>query len=478
MDAIAAGPTSPRNRDAATRVMVAVLPFANLSRDVEQQHVADGLTEEMISQLGRFHADLGVIARTTMMQYGNVSKTVRQIGDELKVDYVVEGSVRREADRLRVTAQLIRVRDQTHLWSRTYEQAIRSILSLERELASDIGREIRLKLTARQPPSSVEVSTVNPEAYQAHLKGRHFLNRFTPESVRRSVEYFRRAIDLDPTYAASFASLAEAYERLPMWLDEPPANTLPAALEAAQHALRLDPHLPEAYASLAVITANYIWDWPTAERHFQRALELNPSCSPARHWYAEFLAEMGRIDEALETIERARIHDPLSSSIQSTRAFVLFMGGQFDEAITQAELVLEIDRDYPMALIRLGVAYMGKCSWDDAIGTFQRAVDVAPELLDCRSLLGYALARSGNTPGALSQLDHLQRIAQRRYGPAFLFANVYAGLGEQDKAVAFMEQEYDARGWYLLLIRQAPHFDVLRSHPRFQALLRRMNFPD
>ena len=458
--------------------MIAVLPFKNLGGDSEQDYVADGLTEEMISQLGRSHPEtLGVIARTTMMQYRAVSRTVRQIGDDLKVDYVLEGSVRREADRLRVTAQLIRVRDQTHLWSGTYEQAIHSILSLQRELAGDIGREIRVKLSARQSSPSGETPTVDPEAYHTHLKGRHFLNRFTPESVRRSLEYFRRAIELDPTYAASYASLAEAYERLPIWVDEPPADTLPLALDAAAHALQLDPNLPEAYASLGLITANYLWDWSKAERHFQRALELNPSCSPARHWYAEFLAEMGRIDEALETIERARTHVPLSSSIQATRAFVLVMGRRFDEAIAQAELVLLIDPDYLMALIRLGIAYGGNGRHTDAVRAFQQAVQAAPELLDCISLLGYAHARAGNTEEARQQLDELRRLAERRYVPAFLFANVYAGLGDPDQALAFIEKEYEARGWYLLLIRQAPQFDLLRSNPRFKTIMRRMNFP-
>lgn len=472
-----AGAALPRSRKASTRLMIAVMPFENLSGDSEQEYFADGLTEEIISQLGRFNPEtLGVIARTTVMQYKGRSITVRQIGDELNVDYVMEGSVRREADRVRVTAQLVHVRDQTHLWSRTYQQAMRSILVLQRELAGDIGRGIRLKLSPQQPAKSGEMD-INPDAYHAHLKGRHFLSAFTPESVRRSLEYFRRAIDADPTYAPSHASLAEAYELLPMWFDEPAANTLPLALEAAEQALRLDPDLPEAYASLGLLNANYLWNWSKAERHFQRALELNPSCSPARLWYAEFLSEMGRIDEALETIEWALTHDPLSCSIQAARVFALVLGRRFDEAIAQAELVLEIVPDYPMALIRLGVAYGGKGLHADAVRAFRRAKNAAPGLLACIALLGYAHARAGNKREALKQLNELRRLAKRRYVPAFLFATVYLGLGEQHKAVRFMEKEYDARGWYLLLIRHGPQFDPLRSHPRFQALVHRMNFP-
>ncbi len=469
-------PARPRE----PRLMIAVLPFNDLSGDSEQEYVADGLTEEMIGQLGRFYPEtLGVIARTTVMQYKRTNRTVRQIGEELNVDYLVEGSLRREADRVRVNAQLIHTGDQTHLWSGTYEQEMRSILVLQRELARDIGREIRLTLSPQQRTLSGvgAMDRVNPDAYHAHLKGRHFLSDFTPKSIRRSVELFRQAIDADPTYAPAHASLAEAYELLPMWLDEPHASSLPRALEAAEHALRLDPDLPEAHASLGLINANYVWDWSKADRHFRRALELNPSCSPARQWHAEFLAEMGRLDEALETIERALLHDPRSRAIQATRAFVLLLARRFDEAVAQAELVLKIDPDYPMALIRLGLGYAAKGMYADAVRALRKAAGSAPELLDCVALLGYAHAMAGDKSEALKHLDALRREARARYVPAFLFSGVYLGLGQQEKAIRCMEREYESRGWYLLLIGQAHQFDPLRSHPRFQALLRRMNFP-
>ncbi len=466
------------SRAVSTRVMIAVLPFDNLNRDPHQDYFSEGLTEEMISQLGRFQPEsLAVIARTTVMQYKGRNKTVREIGDELSVDYILEGSVRCELDRVRVNAQLIDVRDQSQVWGSSYERSMRSILALQRELAVDIGREIRLKLAPHNQAPLADMAAVNPGAYLAYLKGRHFLNDFTPESVQRSVEHFRRAIEADPAYAPSYASLAEAYERLPMWIDTPPAQTFPLALEAAEKALELDPDLPDTYASLGLIHATYLWDWSRAERHFQRALELDPGYSPARQWYAEFLAEMGRIDEALLIIERARVSDPLSSVIQSTRAFVLWLGRRFDEAIAQAQQVLEIDRAYPMALIRLGVAYVGKEMHGDAIRAFESAEKAAPGLLDCTALLGYAHARAGNRREALKRLQALRRLGKARYVPAFLFATVHLGLGEHEEALRFMEEEYDARGWYLLLIKHGPQFDPLREHPRFQALMRRMNFP-
>lgn len=470
----------PTRRSGPARVMMAVLPFKNLGGDPQQEYFSDGLTEEMISQLGRFQPDLlAVIARTTVMHYKGTNKTVREIGRDLAVDYVLEGSVRCEADRVRVTAQLIDVRDQAQLWASSYEHAMRGILTLQRELALDIGREVRLKLslTPPRPPRPGEMGEVNPDAYRAHLKGRHVLNRFTPESVRDSVEHFHRAIEADPAYAPSFASLAEAYERLPMWIDMPPAQTFPLALEAAERALALDPDLPEASASLGLIYANYLWDWNKAERHFQRALELNPACSPARQWYAEFLAEMGRIDDALLTIDQARVSDPLSSVIQSTRTFVLWLGRRFDEAIAEARQVLEIERHYPMALIRLGTACAAKEMYGEAVSAFRAAERAAPGLLDCIGLLGHAYGVAGDGQQALKQLQRLRRLARSRYVPPFLFAMVHLGMGDLDEAVRFMEKEYDGRGWYLLLINHAPQFDPLRGHPGFQSLLDRMRFP-
>lgn len=463
-------------RSDSERVMVAVLPFRDLSRDPHQEYFSDGLTEEIISQLSRLQPELlAVIARTTMMQYKGSDKTVQQIGAELKLDYVLEGSVRVEAERVRVTARLIEVRDQTPLWCNTYDESMRSILAVQRELAADIGREIRLKLSPQQ--AACDRAVVDPDAYRAYLKGRHLLNSFTPASVRRSVAFFRTAINGDPTHAPFYASLAEAYERLPIWSNTPPRTTFPLALDAAEKALELDPSLPGAYASLGLIHANYLWDWRKAERLFQRALELDPGCSQARQWYAEFLAQMGRSDDALVTLEPARVSDPLSSVVQSTRAFVLLLDRRFDEAIEQAKQVLEIDAQYPMALIRLGLAYAGKKSYADAIAVFEAAESGAPGLLDCVALQGYAFALAGKKKAALGRLEALQALAATQYVPPFLFSDVYLGLGEYDEVVRLMEEEYDSRGWYMLLLKQAHQFDPLRTLPRFQALVNRMAFP-
>ena len=465
-------------RSVSKRVMIAVLPFASVVEAGETDYIADGLTEEMIGQLGRFSPEeLGVIARTTVMLYRRRDRSVREIAAELKVDYVVDGSVRREGDRLRVMAHLIDAVDQAQLWSNTYEQAIGSVLVLQRDLARDIAAGVRLTIGPRHDAQSTAAGPVKVDAYYAHLQGRHLLNSFTPESVRGSIDAFQRAIAADPTYAPAYASLAESYQQLPVWTEASPASTFPLALEAAEHAVRLDPNLPDAYASLGLINASYVWDWNEADRHFRRALALNPSCSPARQWYAEFLAEMGRFDEALSIIDAALVYDPLSRGIQATRAFVLWVARRFDDAIDQAEAVLDMDPAYPMALIRLGVAYAGKGEYAQAVRAFRRAAVTAPELPACLGLLGYAHARAGDGEQALAALDKLRRLSEDRYVPAFPFAIVHLGLGDWDNTLRFMEREYDNRGWYLLLLNKGPFFDPLRGDARFDALVRRLEFP-
>lgn len=458
------------------RTMIAVLPFTVLGGT--EEYLADGLMEEMISHLGRLSPGaLGVIARTTTMSYRGDGRSVRQIAGELKVDYVVEGSVRRERHRVRVTAHLVDASDQSYLWSNTYDETMRSILVLQRSLATDIAAGIRLTLTPRLDERRGAADRVVSAAYEAHLEGRSLLNRFTPDAVRRSILAFQRAIAADPAYAPAYASLAEAHQQLSVWTEVPPSSALPPALEAVRHALRLDPDLPDAHASLGLINATYLWNWAEAERSFRRALELNPGCSPAGQWYGEFLAAMGRVDDAAAVIDAALVHDPISPAILSTRAFVLWMARRFDDAIDQAEAVLDIDPAYPMALIRLGAAHAGRGDWARSIRAFRRAASAAPDLPACYGLLGYAHGRAGLRPQALAALEKLTRMRETRYVPAFPFGMVHLGLGEMDRAVRYIEEEYQSRGWFLLLLNKAPQFDPLRGVPRFDAVVRRMKLP-
>jgi serine/threonine-protein kinase len=348
---------------------------------------------------------------------------------------------------------------------------------LQRDLARDIASGIQVTLAPRHAAALVPEAPLTADAYHAHLEGRHRLNSLTPDAIRRSVEVFQRAIAADPGYAPPHASLAEACVMLSVWTEAPPSHAFPMALEAAEHALRLDPALPDAHASLGLINAYYLWDWREAEQRFRTALELNPSCSPAGAWYGEFLAVLGRVDEALSVIDAALRHDPLSRPIRAMRAFALWLGRRFDEAIEAAESVLDLDPAYPMALIRLGVAHAGLGDYAAAVRAFRRAAAAAPDLPACIGLLGYAHGLAGDVREAQAALGRLHRLTGSRYVPAYPFAMVHLGLGELDTAVQFIEQEFENRGWFVLLLNRAPHLDPLRGQARFDALVRRMQFP-
>jgi TolB-like protein/DNA-binding winged helix-turn-helix (wHTH) protein len=333
------------------RVMLAVLPFQNLTGDLGQEYFADGLTEEMITQLGRLRPDqLGVIARTSVMGYKHGDKRLDQIGRELSVQYVLEGSFRRAGDRLRVTAQLIQVKDQSHLWAQDYDRRPQDILTVQDDVSIAVAQEIQLRLTPQQQTDLARGRTVDPDAYEAYLKGRYFWNKRTEEGFRKAIEYFNQAIGKEPNYAQAYAGLADTYVLLGGYGFVAQNDAMPKAKAAAQKALTIDDQLAEAYTSLALIALQYEWNWADGEKDFKRALELDPNYSVAHHWYGDgYLANVCKIDEAITELRKAQELDPLSLVVGVDLAKRLSFAGRYEEGVERFRKILEIDPDFVQA---------------------------------------------------------------------------------------------------------------------------------
>ena len=464
----------------ADKIMLAVLPFENLTGDSRQEYLSDGLTEEMITQLGRMHPEqLGVIARTSAMQYKKTQKGMDQIGRELGVAYVLEGSLRRAGDRVRVSAQLIQVRDQTHLWAESYERDLRDILALQSDVAQAIAREIDLTLSPQQQARMAGARPIDPRAYELYSKGRYFWNKRSEGGYRRAIQYFQQAIARDSEYAPAYAGLADAYALLGSMpnVELPRSEAMPRARTAAIKALALDEGLAEAHTSLAFVQMHFDWDWSAAEREFTRALQLNPGYPTAHHWYAFWLLAHGRAEEALQEARAAQRLDPLSLIINTDVGEMLYYGRRHDEAIEQGRRALEIDSAFALAHRVLGFAYLAKRQFAPAIEELRTTARLSGGQLDLVAVLGLAYAEAGRRAEARKLLKTLERASQQRPDLSHSIALVLAGLGEKDQAFARLEQAYQAHDGSLILLQVNPLLDPLRSDARFQDLVRRVFTP-
>lgn len=467
----------PQATTRSGKIMLAVLPFENLSGDPEQEFFSDGMTEEMITNLGGLQPErLGVIARTSAMRYKRASSSLPQVGQDLGVQYVLEGSVRRSGDRVRITAQLIQVSDQTHLWAQTYDRNLRDMFAIQTEVARDIANEISLKLPPEQQRPN-EASTVNPESFQLYLNGRYFFHRGS-DGMPRAVENFQRAIAKDPDYALAYSGLADAYTTQAFWAWESPKQALEQAKVAAEKALALNSSLAEAHASLADVKL-YSWDFRGAEQEFRRALELNPSYANAHHWYSHCLVALGRMDESLTETNRALIFDPLDLSIQTHLGWHHYYAREYDQVIAPIRKALEGDtsprgRVAPHAI--LGAMYEQKGMYDEAIANFRDAVGQSGGIPVYIAQLAHAQAASGNRTEALRLLEELKRPRQK-YVPPEEIAAVYVALGQKETAFEWLEQAYQAHSATLINLKVDPRFDSLRSDRRFSDLVRRIGLP-
>jgi TolB-like protein/DNA-binding winged helix-turn-helix (wHTH) protein/Flp pilus assembly protein TadD len=458
------------------RVMLAVLPFENLTGDASQDYFSDGLTEEMIARLGNLDPQhLGVIARTSVMHYKHSPQQLAQIGRDLGIQYMLEGSVRRESDKVRITAQLIQMRDQSHLWARQYDRELGNLLALQGEIAQEVADEIELALggqkqvdVARQPALSPDASA----AYDLYLKGRYFLNKRTPQGFQEAIEYFQNAVAKNPDDARAYAGLADSYALLSGYSPMPQTESMPKARTAALKALELDESLAEAHTSLALIAENYDWDWQASEREYRRAIELNPNYATAHQWYAEYLALQGRFDEAFAESERARQLDPMSLIIATDKGGILYYSRQYDRAIVQLRAVLEMDPNFPHAHIVVA-AYIEKGQFAAALADIGKwsVTENGPWNW---AWLVYAYSRAGQPAQARHALEKLQQLYRRQHigpDPALL---AYIGMGDRDEAFVWFEKAYADHSNFLTSLKVNPVYDPLRSDPRFQDLLRRV----
>ena len=456
--------------------MLAVLPFGNLSADPAQEYFSDGLTEEMIAQLGGLQPQrLGVIARTSAMNYKNTKKDISQIGHELGVHYVLEGSVRRAGDRVRITAQLIQVDDQTHLWAENYERQAVDIFAVQSDVARRIAESLALELLPAQRERLAAPRAVNPQVHELYLKGRYHANKLTEEGTSKGIEFFHQALGIAPDYALAYAGMAEAYYATSN-IQKRPREVMPKAEAAAKKALALDDTLAEAHTSLALVHAFYNWDWSAADREFQRALELNPGYARGHEWYGVYLATTGRVEEGAQELRRARELDPLSLSASFYSMLPFYFARQPDRQMEQIRKVQEMDPNFYMVPWGLGMGHALKGEYPQAIAELRKArqMDDSPGIL---AELARVYALSGNRTEALKLLDELKKQAKRRYVAPTYFASVYGALGEKDKAFEWLGKAFEERDENMTWLKVDPVLDPLRSDPRFQDVLRRMGLP-
>lgn len=446
---------------------LAVLPLENLSSDSED-YFADGMTDELITNLAQIHA-LRVISRTSVMVYRGARKPLPQIARELNVDAVVEGTVLRSGNQVRITAQLIHAPDDKHLWAASYEGDVRDTLALQKKVARAIAEQIRIQLTPQEAAGLEKVRAVSPEAYENYLRGRYFWNKRSADSVKKAVDYFNRAIAIDPNYPLPYTGLADIYQ----WSDRPQL-----ARKAVQKALALDDQLAEAHNSLARLMYLFSRDWDGADREFQRALQLDYNYAPAHHWYSMYLALDGRKEQALTEAQKAYELDPLSPVVGANLAKILQEAGQHDKAIEQARKTLDLEPDSAVTHAVLGVIYEEKRMHAEAIAEYRKALQLGGPPGEIRGLLGYAYATSGNRADAEKMIAELKALLPGHAHAALDLAVVSAGLGDRQNALHWLEKAQEMHVSDLIGIGRDSRFAELRSDRRFQALLQRVGAPD
>jgi TolB-like protein/DNA-binding winged helix-turn-helix (wHTH) protein/Flp pilus assembly protein TadD len=458
-------------------VMLAVLPFQNLSGDPSQDYFSDGLTEEMIAQLGALSPDqLGVIARTTTMAYKHTSKSVQQIGSELGIDYVLESSVRRDGDQLRISVQLIRTRDQLHVWAHSYDRQFSHSIELQEEVAKAVAEQIEVKLSPTYSRRT-NAHPRDPEANEAYLRGRYFWNQFTPDGYRKAITYFQQAIDRDPNLAEAYSGLADSYAFLVVTDSIPTNDGDPKALEAARRAVALGDNLAESHTSLALELGRSEWNWSGAENECKRAIALNPSYSMVHRIYASILGANRRHSEALQQINEAMRLDPLSLPNNAEVVRTLYYARNYDQAIGQGQKAMQLDPNYARTHFWLGRVYSQKGMHKEAIAASKKILEAMPDSTLGLTEMAYSLAAAGRQTEAREILGRVEERSKNTFVPLYNLAVIHIALNDHEVAIRYIYQAFKNHEWPMVVLAVEPRLDPLRNDPRFREILASLKLP-
>ena len=454
---------------------IAVLPFENLSRDPDNAYFADGVQDEILTRLAKI-ADLKVIARTSTEKYKSAPANLREIGEQLGVANVLEGSVQKAADQVRVNVQLINTATQAHLWADSFDRKLTDIFAVESDIATTVAETLQAQLTGSEKSAIAKRPTANTEAYELYLKGRFFWNKRTGADLRKAIDYFNEALGKDPGYALAYGGLADSYGLLEVFGAASAADSYPQAKAAAKKALELDDTLAEAHTSLANVLVGYDFDFEQSLKEYERAIRLNPNYATAHQWYGDVLGACGQFDRAIAEKKRAVELDPLSVIINDALGNIYFLARRYDEAVAQLRKTIEMEPRFYWAHVDLGIALQLKGQLSEAVSEYRKAVDFNDDPY-ALALLGQAYARAGQREEAQKILARLSEEARSRYVSACSLALMYLALRDKERAIDEMERAYRERAYDVPFIKVHPMLDDLRGHPRFEALVQKIFAP-
>jgi TolB-like protein/Tfp pilus assembly protein PilF len=451
---------------------VAVLPLRSISPNPDDEYFADGMTEEIISSVSRTPG-LRVIARTSTMKYKGTGKSVQDIGRELGVGSVLEGSVRKSGDKVRISVQLIDASKEEPRWSQEYDRELKDIFSIQDDIAQRVAADLRVQVLGHVGAKSTGI----PDAYVAYLRGRQAWNKRTEEGLRQAIVLFEKALQLDAKYAKAYTGMADCYATLALLEVVAPNDVYPKAKSAVEKALALDPTLAEAHSSLGLVRFQYEWDWKGAEKELLEAIRINPSYAPAHHFYADFLKAMGRFDEALAEIDKAQELDPLNLAINTGVGHVLYLSRQFDRSIDQYRKAVELDPNFMLTHVWFGRPYLEKGMYSEAISELETAVSLSGESTLALAMLGHGLASAGRTDEAIGVLKKLMDRSKKAYVPSYWIAVIYNGLRDREQVIFWLRKAFEERSSWLVWVNVEPRFEWLKSDPGFDSLTKAMKFP-